>query len=125
MDVDPGGGTPAVVANLFALQQVLLNLTLNAVEASTSGQTVRLSFATGESTVEIRVRDEGRGISAADRPRVFEPFFSRREKGTGIGLFVSLNLARSWGGDIRVESTPGVGSTFTVTFPRVAAREGE
>lgn len=110
-------GLPAVVANVFALQQVLLNLMLNAVEASEPNQTVHLSFANDGDCVEVNVRDEGAGIPAADLPRIFEPFFTRRATGTGIGLFVSLNLARSWGGDIRVESTPGLGASFTVTFP--------
>ena len=51
------------------------------------------------------------------RKRIFEPFFSMRQGGTGLGLFLSLNFVRRWGGDIRFESAPGTGSTFEVELP--------
>ena len=120
--VAPAEGTPAVMANPAAVQQVLLNLTLNAVEASAPGSQVRISFDMGEQA-RVRVEDSGRGIAPEDIGRVFEPFFTRREKGTGLGLFVSMNLARGWGGDILVESRVGAGSTFTMVFPRTSADE--
>ncbi len=65
----------------------------------------------------IRIEDDGAGMTPDVREKVFEPFFSRRPSGTGLGLFVSLNLARQWGGDIRVTSEPDRGSTFEVGFP--------
>ena len=65
----------------------------------------------------IRVSDNGCGIRPEHLTRIFEPFFSLRKGGTGIGLFLTLNSVRRWGGDIRVESTAGRGSMFDVIFP--------
>ncbi len=65
----------------------------------------------------MRVIDNGCGIAPEDRKRIFEPFFSARQGGTGLGLFLSLNFVRRWGGDIRVESEPGRGSTFEIVLP--------
>jgi PAS domain S-box-containing protein len=121
--VDEADDLPSVIANAPATQQVLLNLVLNAVEASGPGQTVRLGFE-AEDEIAVFVHDSGVGIPAEDLPRVFEPFFSRSKQGTGLGLFVSLNLARRWGGDIRVESTRSSGTTFWVTFPRPRVGDG-
>jgi len=123
IEVEPVDGAPTVLANSSAVQQVLLNLVLNAIDASTSGQRVRIGFRVDDG-VEVVVHDEGRGIAAEDLTRVFEPFFSRRPQGTGLGLFVSLNFAHGWGGDIRAESRPGEGTTMTVVFPRVQAESG-
>jgi len=109
---DPAG----VIANEAAVQQVLLNLVVNAIQASARGQAVDIAVRRGRQ-IEVSVRDRGRGIAPADLGRLFEPFFSRRENGTGLGLFVSLGLARGWGGDILVESAQGEGTTFTVLFP--------
>ncbi len=113
---------PAVLSSGSAVQQVLLNLLMNAVEASRKGSQVYVTFAITVDgpveQIEVRVRDEGTGIASADLERVFEPFFSRRSRGTGLGLFVSLNLARGWGGDVRVvETRVGQGSTFAAIFP--------
>jgi signal transduction histidine kinase len=116
IEVAGAGDLPAVIANESAVQQVLLNLVLNAVEASDKGQRVRIAFNAGD-CVQVKCQDQGKGIAPEDIARVFEPFFSRRERGTGLGLFVSLGLARGWGGDILVDSALGSGSTFTVIFP--------
>ena len=113
----PDGPRPAVLANGSAVQQVLLNLVLNAVHASRADTTVSLTCRSENGHVEVAVRDQGRGIAPADVPHLFEPFFHREARGSGLGLFVSMNLARSWGGDIQVTSALGQGSTFTLIFP--------
>lgn len=132
IDVQDDAVVPQVLASSASVHQVLLNLIMNAVEASKAGGRVRVRFgvtnaAEGDS-IEVQVQDEGAGIAAEDLPRVFEPFFSRRARGTGLGLFVSLNLARGWGGDVRVvASQAGQGTTFAVQFPRrrpAASSEG-
>jgi signal transduction histidine kinase len=69
----------------------------------------------------IRISDNGCGIAPENRARIFEPFFSARADGTGLGLFLSLNFVRSSGGEILVDSTPGLGSTFSVVLPAVGA----
>jgi PAS domain S-box-containing protein len=120
-------GLSPVLANGPSVQQVLLNLLINAVEASRAGQTVRLRFVLERPEwIEVWIEDEGIGIAPADLTQVFEPFFSRRPNGTGLGLFVSKNFALGWGGDIRVESQVDVGTCFQVLFPYPeASKAGE
>jgi PAS domain S-box-containing protein len=98
------------------LQHTLINLLLNAVQASRPGEKVTVE---GETAKDVRVRivDNGCGISAENQKRIFEPFFSARQGGTGLGLFLSLNFVRRWGGDIRLASEPGRGSTFEIVLP--------
>ena len=69
----------------------------------------------------MRIRDNGCGIAPEHQKRIFEPFFSLRKGGTGLGLFLSLNFIRRWGGDILVHSEPGAGSTFDVVLPPAMA----
>jgi signal transduction histidine kinase len=98
------------------LQHVLINLVLNAIQSSPAGATVTVRLEGGDA-VRIRVIDQGCGIAADDQQRIFEPFFSLRRGGTGLGLFLSRDFARHWGGDITVISTPGTGSIFDVILP--------
>jgi PAS domain S-box-containing protein len=103
------------------LQQILLNLLLNAVQACARGGTVHVGLALDEQgAVHVRVQDDGRGIAQAHLGRIFEPFFSLRSGGTGLGLFISQNVARGFGGDILVSSAEGQGSTFEVVLPPAA-----
>jgi signal transduction histidine kinase len=108
-----------VLADEAEFQNVLINLILNAIQASPSGGRVTVTVETAE-RVRIHVADHGCGIAPENRTHIFEPFFSLRQGGTGLGLFLSLNAVRRWGGDITVESTPGDGSTFEVTLPALA-----
>lgn len=115
-----------VRADEAELQNLLVNLILNAIQASRPGGTVVVEAIRGD-TVRIRISDQGCGIPQEFRKKIFEPFFSLRSGGTGLGLFLSLNVVRSWGGDIHVESTPGKGSVFEVVLPVIpteAPREG-
>jgi len=105
-----------VRADESELQHALINLVLNAVQACEPGGCVNLS-AQGGNPVRLRVADDGCGIPVEERKRVFEPFVSLRKGGTGLGLFLSLNFIRRWGGDIAIESEPGRGSTFEVSLP--------
>jgi signal transduction histidine kinase len=98
------------------LQHSLINLSLNAVQACRPGGRVTLSLVDGD-PIRLRVADNGCGIDAAQQKRIFEPFFSMRRGGTGLGLFLSLNFIRHWGGDIVVSSAPGEGSTFEIVLP--------
>jgi two-component system NtrC family sensor kinase len=105
-----------VRADEAELQHALVNLMLNAIQACKPGGRVAVRIEAGDA-VHIRVTDDGCGIAAENRKRIFEPFFSGRQGGTGLGLFLSLNFVRRWGGDILVESAPGEGSTFEIVFP--------
>lgn len=100
------------------LRQVLVNLVGNAADASAPGTHVTLRAASADNgNVAIEVEDNGRGIGAADLLRIFEPFFTTRPDGTGLGLAICHKVVRAHGGDIRVRSTVGEGSTFTVVLP--------
>jgi signal transduction histidine kinase len=111
-----------VRADEAEIQHTLINLMLNAVQACAAGGKVSLA-AEGGDAVRIRITDSGCGIAPGDQARIFEPFFSLRKGGTGLGLFLSLNSIRRWGGDILVESALGQGSTFEVVLPAAAAME--
>jgi PAS domain S-box-containing protein len=106
------------------LQQVVLNLVLNAVEAMSGGGSLELAtwYDEGRDEVCLAVSDSGVGISPDLQPHIFDPFFSTKEDGTGLGLFVSQNILQEYGGWIEVESKMGEGSTFTMHLP-VGSRE--
>jgi PAS domain S-box-containing protein len=115
------GPLPAVHARAVdaELQHVVINLVLNAIQASAPGGRVELGLAPGD-PVRIVVRDHGCGIAPEQHARIFEPFFSARPGGTGLGLFLSLTFVRQWGGDLSVSSEPGRGSTFEIRLPAAA-----
>jgi PAS domain S-box-containing protein len=118
LDVRPCATALHVRADEAELQNLLVNLLLNAIQASKPGGKVVVATQGGDA-MHIRVTDEGCGIAPEYRQKIFEPFFSLRQDGTGLGLFLSLNAVRSWGGTILVESTPGKGSTFEVVIPAI------
>jgi signal transduction histidine kinase len=102
------------------VQQVLLNLLLNALDAMPQGGTVRVDVrpATAEQpAVEVSVRDSGPGIAPRIRERLFEPFVSSKETGLGLGLSISQRLIEAHGGTIHGENAPGGGALFAFTLP--------
>lgn len=107
-----------VVAEPSGMHQVLLNLVTNAIHAMKDrpGE-VTVSVRAADGAAQVAVRDTGAGIAPEHRERLFEPFFTTRAEGTGLGLSVSYGIVQSHGGRIAVESEPGKGSTFTVTLP--------
>lgn len=118
--VHPTDADINVRAGEAELQDLLINLLLNAIQASKPGSSVEVQALAG-SDVRVRVTDSGCGIPTDCLEKIFEPFFSMRQGGTGLGLFLSLNAVRSWGGDIHVESAPGKGSTFEIVLPAIHA----
>jgi len=101
------------------IEQVLINLVTNAVQAMPDGGTLSASLSTHDSMAEIEVRDTGIGIPAENLARIFDPFFTTKPEGegTGLGLSVSYGIISEHGGKIDVESEPGRGTTFRVTLP--------
>jgi anti-sigma regulatory factor (Ser/Thr protein kinase) len=101
-----------------AVIQILVNLIGNAIRYSPDGGTIRLLFSRTPGTASVSVCDEGPGIDAADQQRIFERFERAhpKEGGTGLGLAISRRLARSLGGDVTLDSTPGEGARFTLTL---------
>src|SRR5256714_3251068 len=112
---------PQVRARADQLRQVFLNLLLNAQQAMENGGRLRLSSSLYEHalqpTVSVQISDTGRGIPESDVARIFEPFFSTRTKGTGLGLWVTQDIVRHHGGRIEVTSDEGLGTTFNVILP--------
>jgi signal transduction histidine kinase len=101
------------------LEQVMINLVLNAVEATPPGGkiTVSTTFLQTSASAEITVADTGEGIAAEDLEKLFDPFFTTKETGTGLGLAISHGIIEQHGGSITVESIPGKGSTFIIRLP--------
>src|ERR1019366_7702624 len=102
------------------LEQVFINLLLNAMNAMPKGGTVDIFAEQAAGEVMVRVTDTGAGISPEDIDKIFDPFFTRAPlgKGTGLGLSISSSIVDQHGGSIGVESQSGKGSTFTVKLPR-------
>jgi len=115
---------PLIHAVSDQLTQVLINLLINAID-SLDGKPGRIAVRSYEydNGVRIEVRDNGKGILEEDSEKIFEPFFTTKEvgKGTGLGLWVSYGIVKTFGGDINVESAVGRGSKFTITFPLAGA----
>ena len=118
---------PKVMASADQIKQVILNLVLNAAETMTKGGLITVTTeshhdaASGSiraDAVRLQVADTGPGISEEYLAHIFEPFFSTKgEKGTGLGLWVSLGIAQSHGGRLQVRSRPGGGTVFSMTLP--------
>jgi CheY-like chemotaxis protein len=112
-----------IKADPTQLEQVLLNLVVNARDAMTAGGTLVIATrqatdAAGARIVTLRVTDDGTGMSPDVRDRIFEPFFTTKEtgKGTGLGLATVYGIVAQSGGTIAVDSEPGRGTTFTISF---------
>ncbi|MBI5059852.1 PAS domain S-box protein [candidate division KSB1 bacterium] len=108
---------PTIIAAAAELQQLLLNLVLNAIEAMPGGGALRIVSRASETAVEVLISDDGAGMAPDVIPHIFEPFFTRKSTGTGLGLYISKGIADSYKAQIQVESALGSGSTFTVSFP--------
>jgi signal transduction histidine kinase len=135
VEVDCAEGLPAIVADPDQIQQVLLNLVLNAIQAMPEGG--RLTIRAGRTVarlnredplrdgyLKIEVVDEGVGIAPENLPKVFDPFFTTKDvgKGTGLGLAISSRIAHNHGGWIRVKSQVGEGTTFSTYLPVASER---
>ena len=109
---------PKVTVSPRQIQQVLINLILNAQDAMPDGGRLMINTGTDQDAVYVKVKDTGIGISEQDIRHVFEPFYSsKKRQGTGLGLSVSYGIIREHGGDIFVESKEKEGTTFTIKLP--------
>jgi signal transduction histidine kinase len=117
--IDPA--LPLVAFDPDQLTQVLLNVALNGIEAMGGRGRLSLDVGRRNGEVVIGVADTGRGIPLEERGRVFEPFFSKKPGGTGLGLTIARRIVDAHGGHIGLESTPGKGTRFTIALPLAAA----
>lgn len=122
-EVSPSAGP--IECDPELLKQVLLNLVINAIEATSSGGQVVLSAKARDGRVLIEVKDEGCGISAADRDRIFDPFFTTKETGTGLGLSVAHQIVEQHGGILKAEANANKGMTFSLLLPLRHERQHE
>lgn len=119
-DFPPGTGT--VLGDAQQLEQVFLNLIHNAIQAMEDGGTLELTTRAEPERVAIAFRDSGRGIPPGVLPNIFQPFFTTKHRGSGLGLSIVRKIVEAHGGAIWVDSEPGKGTTATVTLPH---HEGE
>jgi signal transduction histidine kinase len=123
---EPALDLPEIVADPIGMNQVLVNLVVNAIQAMPRGGTLKVrTFLSGGRAV-LAVEDTGVGMDAQTAARIFEPFFTTKgpSEGTGLGLSVARDIVVSHGGTIRVDSSPGRGSRFEVLLPLDGAKEG-
>jgi signal transduction histidine kinase len=114
---------PLLLGDALRLKQILINLLGNAVKFTKPGGSIVVACDLEGDRVRLSVRDTGVGISPQQLERIFDPFvqidarYTRSQQGVGLGLAISRDLALGMGGDLTVESSPGAGSTFTLTLP--------
>jgi signal transduction histidine kinase len=125
IDVRIGEEVPAARMDPTQLAQVLLNLVTNGVQAMGEGEggtlTIEAATVDADDRVRLAVRDTGPGIPSDVLERIFEPLFTTKARGLGLGLWVSQSLATANGATLEVTSRPGEGSTFTLDMPAAAA----
>jgi two-component system, NtrC family, sensor histidine kinase HydH len=127
LEVAIAGDVPPVAADADQLQQVILNLLMNARDACVEGGHVRLRATYDRQDwerVTIEISDNGVGIAASDQQAVFDPFYTTKQQGegTGLGLTIAADLVKAHGGQIHLASQPGRGTTVTIRWPIAAPR---
>jgi signal transduction histidine kinase len=112
---------PPILGDATTLHQVLMNLLTNAREAMTTGGQIRIETAPADRPGWIRlvVADTGPGIPAEEISKIFDPFFTTKRTGTGLGLSVTYGIIQEHGGTVDVQSRPGAGTTFILSFPTI------
>jgi two-component system sensor histidine kinase HydH len=108
---------PRILVDPEQIKQVLLNILINAIQVQPSGGKVEIRVSHDSGDVVISVRDFGPGIAAENMDRIFDPFFTTKREGTGLGLAISYQLVNHNGGRICVDSPPGQGACFRISFP--------
>ncbi|MDP3177169.1 MAG: ATP-binding protein [Spirochaetaceae bacterium] len=110
-------GLPRVQMDSRLMKQAILNLVKNAIAAMPGGGRLGLAVERKDDDILISVNDSGVGIPEEDLPKIFEPYFTTKENGTGLGLTITFKIVKEHRGEIAVKSRPGQGSTFTVSLP--------
>ncbi len=123
--IDMPSSTPAVAIDRAQMEQVFFNLMKNALEAMKDGGEMAIAMVHDDTSVSVVFRDSGAGMSDAALARLFEPYRTTKRTGTGLGLMISKRIVAAHGGEIRVASEEGKGTTFTVRLPRLEKRVRE
>jgi signal transduction histidine kinase len=109
-----------VAFHASTLRRAVLNLVQNALDAMPQGGTLTLAGQGTATQVQLHVRDTGSGIPVAHLEEIFEPLYTTKPEGTGLGLYIAQEIVAAHGGQLTVQSTAGQGATFTITLPRDA-----
>jgi two-component system sensor histidine kinase HydH len=117
-------GDATLEADPRRLKEALLNLVVNAIEATPPGGEVAVEVRPAGEGAEIVIRDTGRGMAAETLRRIGTPFFTTREEGTGLGVVLARSVIAQHGGSLRYDSEPGKGTQVRVELPRASMREG-
>lgn len=120
--IDIAAGQTAL-ADPDMLRRLVLNLTLNAIDAMADGGDLVITGVEGPDWFELEVADSGPGLSDEVRRRAFEPFFTTKSAGTGLGLAIVYHIAEAHGGGMRMDNCPEGGAAFTLRLPRAARQE--
>ena len=120
--LDIPAALPNVALDAEQMEQVFFNLLKNALEAMSDGGTISIALGSDDRDVFLSIRDSGKGMDAEQLVSLFEPYRTTKEKGTGLGLMISKRIVTEHGGSIAAESSPGEGTTFTITLPRLERR---
>jgi two-component system sensor histidine kinase HydH len=121
--VDSTQNQPKIVVDVDKMRRVFVNLIRNAADAMPKGGTLRITSKKTDSNLQITVADTGTGMTEQDIGRVWNPLFTTKAQGIGLGLPIAKRLVEAHGGSIAVESRVGKGSIFTVTLPITSSRE--
>jgi signal transduction histidine kinase len=115
--LDFHGAIPSVMAVGSQIQQVFINLILNAADAMPEGGSMKITARAFKDGVEVLFQDRGKGIPKEKQSNIFEPFFSTKDGGTGLGLTVSYNIISAHGGTLELLSERGPGACFRIFLP--------
>lgn len=113
---------PLVLGDVSQLKQLVFNVTKNAMEAMQDGGSISIEADSDDAFVYLRVRDTGCGISRDDISKIYEPFFTTKNNGHGLGMMIVMRIMREHGGQVGIDSEPGKGTTVTLQFPKPGAR---
>lgn len=116
--VRQGKDLPVVLGDMSQLKQLIFNVTKNAMEAMQEGGRLDIVAETDDAFVNLRVRDTGCGIERDAISKIYEPFFTTKDGGHGLGMMIVMRIMREHGGQVGIDSTPGEGTLVTLQFPR-------
>lgn len=116
--VKQGKDLPVVLGDMSQLKQLIFNVTKNAMEAMQDGGLLDIVAETDDAFVNLRVRDTGCGIERDAISKIYEPFFTTKDGGHGLGMMIVMRIMREHGGQVGIDSTPGEGTLVTLQFPR-------
>lgn len=116
--VKQGKGLPIVLGDASQLKQLIFNVSKNAMEAMQDGGSIDIVADADDAFVYLRVRDTGCGIERDAISRIYEPFFTTKDGGHGLGMMIVMRIMREHGGQVGIDSTPGEGTLVTLQFPR-------